>query len=127
MVPFRRGDGSILCHIGCPETGLLEECGLLFRGSNSNKSVDYHTEINWDVFSRWCDYKVFPKLASAGLKAVLALDRATCHTVLDDEDSKSVTSWNKNRLVSAIRRRGGLSDDWPLTWASRKAKHQLLD
>ena len=45
-VPSGKGDRSILCHIGCAETGLLEECGLLFRGSKSNKSADCHTEMN---------------------------------------------------------------------------------
>ena len=83
--------------------------------------------MNWVVFSHWCEYKVFSKFASSGHEAVLVLDRATYHTVYDDEDRKPVTSWNKNRLFSAIRRWGGAPDDWPLTWASRKTKHQLLD
>ena len=78
--------------------------------------------MNWDVFSHWFEYKVFLKLASSGHKSVLVLDRATYHTVLDDEGRKPVTSWNKNGLVSAIRRWGE-----PLTWASRKTKHQLLE
>ena len=83
--------------------------------------------MNRDVFSHWCEYKLFPKLASSGHKAVLVLDHATYHTVLVDKDRRPVTSWNKNRLVSAMRRWGGALDDWPLTWALRKTKHQLLD
>ena len=83
--------------------------------------------MNWDVFSHWCEYKVFPKTESSGHKAVLVLYRATYHTVLDDEDRKPFTSWNKNRLVSLISRWGGSHDYWPLTWTSRKTKHQLLD
>ena len=94
-VPSGRGDRSILCHIGCAETGLLEECDLLFPGLKSNKSAHCHTEMNWDVFSHWCEYKVFPELASSGHKAVLLHDRATYHTVLDDKDCKPVKSRKK--------------------------------
>ena len=46
-----RGDRSILSHIDCADTGLVEKCMLLFRGLKSNKSADYHTEMNWEVFS----------------------------------------------------------------------------
>ena len=99
--------GQFFATSSCAETVLLEEFGLLFRGSKSSKSADYHTEMNWNVFSHWCECKVFPKLASAGHKAVLVLYHATFHTVLDDEDRKPVISWNKNRLVPARRRWGG--------------------
>ena len=37
-VPFEKGERSILSYIGSPETGLLEQSMLLFRGSKSNKS-----------------------------------------------------------------------------------------
>ena len=43
MVPSGKGERSILSHIGCAGTGLLDECMLLFRASKSNKSVDYHS------------------------------------------------------------------------------------
>ena len=50
-VPSGRGERSILSHIVCPDTGLIDECMPLFRGSKSNKSAEYHTEINWEFFS----------------------------------------------------------------------------
>ena len=39
------------------------------------------------------------------------LDRATYHTILDDEDRKSVTASNKARVIDAIKRCGVVSDD----------------
>ena len=91
MVPSERSDRSILCHIGCAKTGLMEEFCLLLRRSKSNESDDYHTEINLDVFSHCCEYKIFPKLASSQYKAVLVLERPTYPTALEDEDRKPVT------------------------------------
>ena len=35
QIPIRKGESSILCHIGCTETGLLDQSLLLFRGSKS--------------------------------------------------------------------------------------------
>ena len=122
-----KGDRSIICHVGCAETGLLENCLLMFRGSKSNKSSDYHTEMNWDVFSHWCDTKVFPNMKSTGIKSVLVLDRATYHTVIDDADRKPVSSWNKSRICNAISRWGGAPEDWTLNWRARKNKSELLE
>ena len=101
IVPSGRGERSILPHIGCAETGLLNECMLLFGGSKSNKTADCHSEMNWNVFCHWCETKVFPKTA-------VVLDRATYHTVLDEEDRKSVGSWNKARLIESIKSGAGL-------------------
>ena len=54
---------------------------------------------------------MFPAIAATGIKSVVVLDRATYHTVLDEEDRKSATSWNKSRLIEAIKRWGGALDD----------------
>ena len=112
----------LLSHIGCAETGLLDGCMLLVRGSKSNKSADYHSEMNWNVFSHWCESTVFPKIAATGKSSVVVLDRATYHTVLDDEYRKPVGARNKTRLIDSIKRWGGATDDWPLTWAKQRQK-----
>ena len=101
-VPSRRDERFIVPHIGCTETGLLDECLLLFRGSKSNKNSEYHSEMNWNVFSRWCETTVFPKIAATGKSSVVVLDRATYYSVLDDEDRRPVTSWNKARIIDSI-------------------------
>ena len=78
-VPSGRGKRSILSHIGSPDSGLVNGCMLLFRGSKSNKSADHHTEMNWDFFSIWCETKVFPNIAATGVKSVFVLGKATYH------------------------------------------------
>ena len=125
-VPSGKGDRNIVSHIGSAETGLLPNCLLLFRGSKSNKSADYHTEMNWNVFSHWCRNKVFPEIRKTGIKSVVILDRATYHTVLDDDDRWPVTSWTKRRLSDAIIRWGGPPSDWLPNWESLKVKQDLL-
>ena len=50
IAPYGKGERSILSSIGLDDTGLLDQCILLFRDSKSNKSADYGTEMNWDVF-----------------------------------------------------------------------------
>lgn len=64
--PSGSGERSILSHVCSETTGLLEGCLLLFRGSKSNSNADYHTEMNWEVFSHWCETKVFPAIAKTG-------------------------------------------------------------
>lgn len=125
--PSGSGERSILAHVCSEETGLLENCMLLFRGKNSKNSDDYHTEMNWSVFSDWCETKVFPAIAKTGKNSVIVFDRATYHTVLDDNDRRPVQSWNKNRLICAILRWGGPPEDWTVEWKSKKTKAQLLE
>lgn len=67
-VPSGKGERSILSHLGSADTGLFDNCMLLYRGAKANKSEDYHTEMNWDVFSRWCRKEVFPSFAATGKK-----------------------------------------------------------
>ena len=126
-VPSGKGERSILCHVGSKDVGLLKGCMLLFRGSKSSKSSDYHTEMNWNVFSHWSESKVFPSVKKIGRKSVLVLDRATYHTVLDENDKRQVQAWNKKRLVDSILRWKGVPDNWPLNWAHQKSKSQLLE
>ncbi len=57
----------------------------------------------------------------------MVLDRATYHTVLDEEDRRPVTSWNKKKLADALKRWDVFLDDWPLTWEKTKTKSQLLE
>ena len=90
------------------------------QGLEIKKWEDYHSEMNWDVFSDWCERVVFPRIGASNKSSVVFLDRATYHTVLDEEDGRPVTSWNKARLIDAIRSWGGPPDDWPLTWAKKK-------
>ena len=99
---------------------------LLFRGSKSNESSDYHSEMTWDVLSHRCETVVFPKIAATKKKSAVVLDRATYHNVLDDEDRCGVQSWSRSRLIYSINRWGGPTNNWALPWAYQKTQHQLL-
>lgn len=125
--PSGSGERSILSHVISETSGLLEDCMLLYRGAKSNKDSDYHSEMNWDVFSNWCTTKVFPAIAKHKKKSVLVLDRATYHTKLDDEDRRPTTAWNKAKLSDAIIRWKGVPDEWPENWKMKKTKSQLLE
>ncbi len=91
-VPAGKGERAILSHIGCAETGLMEGYLLLFRGSKSLQDSDYYSEMNWKVFSHWCEQKGFPAMHRAGVKSLMVLDRETYHTKLDEEDRRPLTS-----------------------------------
>ena len=83
-VPAGKSERSIVCHVGSSTTGLLDGCLVMFCGSKSKKSDDYHTEMNRHVFPDWLKTKVFPALKSHGRKSVLVLDRAEYHTPLTE-------------------------------------------
>ena len=122
-VPAGKRERSILFHVVCAEIWLLDQSLLLFRGSKSKISEDCHTELNRDVFSYWFERAVFPRIAATNKSSVFVLDRATYHTVLDEEDRQTLKPWNKTRIIDAIRHWEGPLDDWALTWAKRKSKH----
>eukprot|EP00171_Calliarthron_tuberculosum_P004037 IDg4037t1 len=82
----RSGERSILTHVISENDVFLKNCMLLYRGAKANKSDDYHTEMNWDIFSSWCQKTVFPAISAHKKNAVLVLDRASYHTKLDEED-----------------------------------------
>ena len=65
---------------------MLDGCFLLIRGPESDKDSEYHTEMNWEVLSHWCETKVFQSTRYTHIPSVLVLDRAAYHTVLDEED-----------------------------------------
>ena len=126
-VPSGKGERSIICHLGSAETGLLDGCLLMFRGSKSSQSSDYHTEMNSEVFLDWLEKTVFPKLKQIGKKCVLVLDRATYHTPLTPNTRPPSTSWNKKDLAAAITRWGGPHRSWPMDWrVSRKVTKSIM-
>lgn len=49
---------SIVSYLGSTDTGLMDGCLLLYRGSKSRKNADYYLEVNGDVFLD-CLQKVF--------------------------------------------------------------------
>ena len=126
-VPSGNGDRSIISHIGSAETGLLQDCLLMFHGRKQVAS-DYHKEMNSEVFLGWLRDTVFPKLQSQGSKCVVVLDRASYHTTVTEDTRRPTLSWPKAKLVDAIYRwNGPRDDDWPILWPKVKSKAQIFE
>ena len=98
MVPTGKRERSVLFHIGSPDTGLLDNCILLFRGSKSNMQADYHSETNWNVFINWCETVVFPKSTASKKNSIDILDRATQNTILNEEDKRPSSSYTDGEV-----------------------------
>ena len=78
-VPSGIGERSILSHVVSIQTELLDGCMLPYRGSKSNKSADYHSEMNWNVLVTVVIRFRFLQLLLEEKNAFLGLDRATYH------------------------------------------------
>ena len=98
--PAGKGTRAILCGIGSDTNGWLPESFLLFRGAASNKSSDYHTEMNNDVFLDWMKTKVIPKVED---RSVIVIDRATYHMVTTPETRPAKSTFTKKKLLEWLR------------------------
>lgn len=84
--------------------------------------------MNFTVFLKWLEEKVFPKMKSHGHKCVLVIDRAKYHTMLTEETRPPTTQWNKSLLAGFIVKWGTpVPGDWPLIWKRKKTRRQLLE
>lgn len=60
--------------------------------------------MNWSVFSDCCESKIFPAVKQTKKKSVLALDKVTYQTFLDEEEKRPDMSWNEASLADSIER-----------------------
>ena len=84
-VPSGRWERKLVSHSCCSEIRIFDDCLLIIRGIKPNNSSDYHTERNWDVFSHWCNKKVFLDMKRVKINSALVLSYATYPTVLDEK------------------------------------------
>ncbi len=105
-----KGARSILCGIGSAgdTNGFLKDSFLLYRGSKSNKSDDYHTEMNSDVFIDWMSTKVLPHLPKLPAKVSIVIDRAPYHMTCTPETAPPPSSATKEDLVRYCETKGVL-------------------
>ena len=75
-VPVGVGERGIVTHIGSKERGLLDGAALVSRGAKEKENLDYHTDMNADLFFKWMEKEVFTRLAPIGRKCVCVLNRA---------------------------------------------------
>ena len=86
---------------------------LLFRGTNSNESSDYHPKMNWNVFSDRYEKKVFPAIRVPG--------KSLCSFSIEQHAIKNLMMTidgqlhPETKLVSVHQLIGGAPEHWILT------------
>jgi len=103
-----KGARSILCGIGSADdsNGFLDGSFLLYRGRHSNKSDDYHTDMNSDVFLDWMKTSVMPKMPKRPAKATIVIDRASYHMVRTEATHMPSSTSKKSDLVDWLEKKG---------------------
>lgn len=94
--PIRRGKRIIVAHAGTSE-GFIPNCLLLF---SSNKTSDYHEEMNHKTFVKWFENSVLRNLRK---KSVIVMDNAPYHSVIKDKAPTKATK--KSDIVSWLEKR----------------------
>jgi len=109
-VPSGKGARIIIAHVGSRETGLVADAGLVFVGKK--KSSDYHGEMNSDLWLKWLEQKVLPKIR----RGVLVVDRAPYHTKLTAETRPASSKMRKADLADWLESHDAVPDGLPTTW-----------
>jgi transposase len=75
------GKGSRLIILNAiTKDGWVPNAKLVFQ--SSKKTGDYHSSMNWDVFSKWFKDQLLPNIPD---KSIIILDNAVYHNVLAEE------------------------------------------
>lgn len=77
--PTGKGDRLIIVNAISRE-GWIPNAKLVFKASK--KTGDYHSSMNWDVFSQWFKEQLLPNIPENSL---IILDNASYHNVLTEE------------------------------------------
>lgn len=97
--PLGKGKRLIICHAGSQQ-GWIEAPPLVFR---SNKTSDYHEDMNADVFERWFFETLLPCIP---VGSVIIMDNAPYHSRVKDKAPTSnstkgeMTKWLKDRKIT---------------------------
>lgn len=95
-VPTGKGGRLIVCHAGCARYGFIEGSKLVFR-SNSGNTIDYHDQMNSEVFKRW----FIQLLNNLEEPSVIVMDNAPYHSTLKETYPKS--NWRKADVQQWLR------------------------
>ena len=120
-VPSGKGARIIIAHVGLRETGLVAAAGLVFVGKN--KSGDNHREMNTDLWLKWLEQNVLPKIRGG----VLVVDRAPYHTKLTAETRPASSKMRKADLANWLESHDAVPDGWPTTWRQSMTVKQMYE
>lgn len=120
-MPVRSGKGGrlIVAHVGSRETGLVADAGLVFIGQKG--SGDYHKEMCSDVWLKWLEEKVLPKIAGG----VLVIDTAPYHLVLTPESAPAGSKLRKAELAEWLESHDVVPADWEDGWKQSRTKAEM--
>lgn len=111
--PSGVGPRLILVH-AITENGWVEGAQLVFEAKK--RTGDYHGQMNWGNFSTWFETQLLP---NAPPGAIIIMDNARYHNVLDTENSPNKSS-KKGQLRVWLTRNG-----YP--WREDMLKSELLE
>lgn len=92
------GKRFIVVHAGSKD-GFVEDCGLLF--ASKSKILDYHGEMNSEMFTKWVNESLIPHLEEPSL---VVMDNAPYHSVQIDKQPSS--AWRKNEIAQWLIKNG---------------------
>lgn len=95
-VPSGKGKRIIIAHLVSRKTGLVDEASLVFVGQKA--TGEYHGEMNSNVWLRWLEAEVLPKI----MGDVWVVDRAPYHPMMTDDTRPASRNLRKAQLA-----------DWP--------------
>ena len=93
-IPLGKGSRLIVCHAGSARYGFIEGADLVFQ---SKSSVDYHQEMNSEVFKEW----FVNMLRSLEEGSVIVMDNASYHSTFKEKIPGSKTK--KADIVSWLQ------------------------
>jgi len=120
-VPSGKGARIIIAHVGSRETGLEADAGLVFVGKK--KSGDYHGEMNSDLWLKWPEQTVLPKIPGG----VLVVNCAPYHMKLTAETRPASSKMRKADLADWLKSHDAVPDGWPTTWRQSMTVKQMYE
>lgn len=118
-VPSGEGGRLLVAHVGSRETGLVADAGLVVICQKG--SGDYHKEVCSDVWLKWLEKKVFPKIAGV----VLVIDRAPYHLVLTPESAPAGSKLRKAELAEGLESHDVVPADCKDGWKQSRMRAKM--
>jgi len=109
-VPSGKSGRLIVAHVGSREMGLVADAALVFIGLNV--SVDYLEEMFSEVWLKWLEAMVFPKISGG----VLVVDRAPYHLVLTPETAPARSKQRKAEMAAWLESHDVVPQDLESGW-----------
>ncbi|KAJ8911357.1 hypothetical protein NQ315_011650 [Exocentrus adspersus] len=97
------GKRYIIVHAGNKE-GFIDGAGLIF--STKNKSADYHDNMNSELFEKWMEEQLLPRLKKPSL---IVMDNARYHSRLMEKIPN--TQSTKDEIIQWLQRQKGYSEE----------------